>query len=244
MQKLKQSLLAFRRSAAAFLRTKGYYIALTGCVAVLGAAAIVAFSDTDGVEEPPDITNAPVAYSNDERLEQAMRTPAVSPTPAPTPTPAPIPDFTQAPTPTKAPKRAKASPPVQGEVIWGFAVDSLLYSRTLNQWMTHPGVDVASPKGTQVYAVFAGTVEAVYTDDAMGVTVEVQSPDGITAVYANLAKEPPVREGSRLNAGDMVGAVGDTAVSECGDKSHLHLELTKDGKYLDPSEYILFEKNP
>lgn len=247
MQKFRQAFAAFRWKAAVFLRAKGYYVALTACIAVLGIAAVVAFSPQQGDGDLPGPTDAPVAYSNDERLNEAARTPSLAlptPTPAPAPSPTPIPDFTQAPTATKAPQRTKASPPVKGEVIWGFAVDSLLYSRTLNQWMTHAGVDVASPKGTEVYAVFGGTVEAVFTDDALGVTVEVKNDNGILAVYANLAAEPPVREGARVNAGDQIGAIGDTAISECGDKSHLHFELYKDGTPVDPEEYVLFEKMP
>ncbi len=244
MQKFRQALSAFGGKAAGFLRAKGYYIALTACIAVLGAAAVVAFSPPGG-ELPPDSTDAPVAYSSDERLSEAARTPTLPlPTPAPSPTPVPtaIPDFTEAAARTAPPAPAKGAPPVQGQIIWGFAVDSLLYSKTLDQWMTHPGVDVASPKGTAVHAAFAGTVEAVYDDDALGVTVEVRGGSGMLAVYANLAAEPPVREGMRLNAGDLVGAVGGTAISECGDQSHLHFELYRDGSPVDPAEYVLFEK--
>lgn len=245
MQKFRQAFAAFKGKAAVFFRAKGYYIALSACVALLCVAAVAAFSVPPDGEGAPDATDAPVAYSNDERLNEAARTPALTlptPTPSPTPSPTPIPDFTEAPKATKAPARTKASPPVSGEIIWGFAMDSLLYSRTLNQWMTHAGVDVASPKGTEVHAVFAGTVQAVYTDDALGVTVEVESKDNMLAVYANLAAEPPVREGARLNAGDLVGTVGDTAISECGDKSHLHFELYRSGTPVNPEEYILFEK--
>ena len=243
MQKFRQSFKRFKLKAAAFFRARGYYIALTACIAVLCAAAIAAFSVPEEPEPTPGPSDAPVAYSNDERLTEAARTPAPTiSTPTPSPSPTPIPDFTEAPKPTKAPARTKASPPVSGEVIWGFAVDSLLYSRTLDQWMTHAGVDVASPKGTEVHAVFAGTVEAVYTDDALGVTVEVKSRDGMLAVYANLAAEPPVREGAHRNAGDCIGIIGNTAISECGDKSHLHFELHRDGKPVDPTEYVLFEK--
>ena len=241
MQKFRQSFKSFKLKAAAFFRARGYYIALTACIAVLCAAAIAAFSVPKEPEPTPGPSDAPVAYSNDERLTEAARTPAPTLS-SPFPSPTPIPDFTEAPKPTKAPARTKASPPVSGEVIWGFAVDSLLYSRTLDQWMTHAGVDVASPKGTEVHAVFAGTVEAVYTDDALGVTVEVKSRDGMLAVYASLAAEPPVREGARLNTGDCIGTIGNTAISECGDKSHLHFELHRDGKPVDPTEYVLFEK--
>ncbi|MBE5785406.1 MAG: hypothetical protein E7330_06345 [Clostridiales bacterium] len=244
MEKFRRGLSALRGKTAAFLRAKGYYIALTACIAVVGAAAAVAFLPAEEEEAPsPAPSDAPVAYSNDERLAEALKTPAPAARPSPTPAPTPMPDFTAAPERTRAPQRTKASPPVRGEIIWGYAVDSLLYSRTLDQWMTHPGVDVAATKGTAVHAVFAGTVERVYSHDAFGVTVEIASRDGITAQYANLAAEPPLREGAKVNAGDTVGTVGDTAVSECGEKSHLHFGLYVNGESADPQEYVLFDKS-
>lgn len=239
MEKMRRFLHGLREKTAARLKGKGYLISLAACGAVLFAAVAAAFLP-GGEEEPPSPapSEAPVAYSNDERLSEALRTPA--PTPAPIPTP--MPDMTAPPPSPAAPVRTKAAPPVKGEIIWGYAVDSLLYSRTLDQWMTHPGVDVAAPKGTAVHAVFGGTVERIYRDDAFGVTVEILSGDGTAALYANLQEDPPLREGARVNAGDVVGKVGDTAVSECGEKSHLHFAMYADGKSVDPTDYILFEK--
>jgi len=153
-----------------------------------------------------------------------------------------MPDFTPAPPTPKPTAVQKLSPPVRGEVIWGFAVNELIYSRTLDQWTTHTGVDVAAPKGSEVYAVFAGTVTEIFTDDSLGVMVEVKGANNMIAVYGNLKAEPPVKVGARVNAGDIVGYVGDTAVSECGDKSHVHFELLKDEKYVDPQSYVLFIK--
>lgn len=100
----------------------------------------------------------------------------------------------------------------------------------------------ATPKGSEVYAVFAGTVTEIFTDDSLGVMVEVKGANDMIAVYGNLKAEPPVKVGARINAGDIVGYVGDTAVSECGDKSHVHFELLKDEKYVDPQSYVLFIK--
>ena len=46
-----------------------------------------------------------------------------------------------------------------------------------------------------------------------------------------------------MNAGDLIGYVGDTAVSECGEKSHLHFGLYVKGKSVDPADYVLFDKS-
>ena len=74
---------------------------------------------------------------------------------------------------------------------------------------------------------------------ALGVTVVLELGDGRISVYGNLDPDLPVEEGQRLQAGDPVGAVGDTAVAECGAAAHLHYELYVDGKAVDPLEYVL-----
>ena len=154
---------------------------------------------------------------------------------------APAKEETPAPaaTPVPKPKKEKASAPVKGTLQWPFAMDELVYSETLGQWMTHSGIDIAAPKGTAVYAVWGGRVDRVYTDDALGVMVELDHGDGRISVYGNLDPDLPVEEGQRLQAGDLVGAVGDTAVAECGAAAHLHYELYVDGKAVDPLEYVL-----
>ena len=77
-------------------------------------------------------------------------------------------------------------------------MDELVYSETLGQWMTHSGIDIAAAKGTAVYAVWGGRVDRIYTDDALGVTVELDHGDGRISVYGNLDPDLPVEEGQRL----------------------------------------------
>ncbi len=237
-QRLLSLFAAVKTGTAKFLRAKGIYVVIMTCVAAAGLAAALLIPGPGG-EESPDATDpgGAVGKSEDETL-YVLRTPQPSPTPSPTP----IPDFTQAPATGKPTSKPLWSPPVRGEIIWGYAVDQLIYSRTLKQWMTHAGVDVASPKGTDVCAVFGGTVESVYTDDLLGCCVEVTGENGFSALYANLKEEPPVNEGDNIKAGATVGYVGDTAVSECGDKSHVHFELRKDGACVDPTKYVKFIK--
>lgn len=235
---MKQKMLSFfaavKTGTANFLRTKGIYVVVMTLIAAMGLAAALLIPRAQGGEAPePTEPVGAVGKSEDETLT-VLKTP--------TPTPTPIPDFTEAPTTGKPTGKPLWSPPVRGEIIWGFAVDQLIYSRTLKQWMTHAGVDVASPKGTEVYAVFGGTVEAVYEDDLLGICVEVSGDNGFTALYANLKEEPPVKEGDKINSNALVGYVGDTAVSECGDKSHVHFELKKDSVSVDPTKYVRFVK--
>ncbi|MCE5234520.1 MAG: peptidoglycan DD-metalloendopeptidase family protein [Eubacteriales bacterium] len=229
-----------KEKIAEFFKEKGIYLVLMVCVAAVGLAAAFVFVPRLQNEPGPTEDLSAVSGSGDERLDAA-----VTPVPTVAPTPTPIPDFTPAATlkPTATPK-TKAAAPVEGEIIWGFAIKELIFSRTLEQWMTHSGVDIASPLGSEVHAVFSGTVGSVGEDSQLGVTVTVKHSNDMTTVYSNLKAEPPVKKGQKVDAGALLGYIGDTAVSERGDQSHLHFELHLKDEAVDPSTYVLFMKNP
>ncbi len=234
-----------------FLRNNGFYIALVVCLVVIGGAilllALTGESEQQAKAKPEETQSDPiviVGQSQDERLSGLLNAPTVLPapvkTPAPTKVPLPTPVPTAVPTPTAKPASApsKAAPPVQGEIIFGYAVDKLLYSVTLDQWMTHPAVDIKADAGTPVKCVFAGTVERVSKDDALGYTVTVQHANGRTTVYGNLNSDVRVKVGDRLNAGDTIGTVGTSAISECALPPHLHFAVLVDGSPKDPKKYV------
>lgn len=54
--------------------------------------------------------------------------------------------------------------PVSGEIIKDFASDSLVYSKTLDEWTTHYGIDIRADKMTVVAASETGTVESIKND--------------------------------------------------------------------------------
>lgn len=146
----------------------------------------------------------------------------------------------------KAPENAKPfSNPVkyaESAVTNEYAMDHLIYSVTLDQYMTHCGIDIEAPEDTQVIAMAAGTVTAVYTDDRYGSSIEITHSDanGFISVYSNLSTNEMVEIGDSVNAGQIIGGVGSSALFESLEPAHLHLELLKDGVYVDPQEYIVF----
>ena len=125
-----------------------------------------------------------------------------------------------------------------GQVVWGYAADKLIYSKTLDQWTTHKAVDIACKEGTPVKCVLGGTVERVYTDDQLGVTVIVKHSSDRKTLYANLNETVPVRAGDKVNAGTVLGTVGRTALSECAQESHLHFAFFEKGKAVDPAAKV------
>ena len=82
------------------------------------------------------------------------------------------------------------------------------------------------------------TVAEIKQDGLMGTTVVVDQGDGLRTTYANLAAKPTVKEGDTVRTGDILGAVGDTAIAESGLAPHLHLETRMDGQPVDPAGFL------
>ena len=57
-------------------------------------------------------------------------------------------------------------------------------------------------------------------------------------VYSNLLTSEFVVEGEKVEKGQSLGTVGNTATFEIADEPHLHFEIQKAGEAIDPSNYI------
>ena len=128
--------------------------------------------------------------------------------------------------------------PLRGETVAAFSMDALRYSETMGDWRTHDGVDIAADVGTPVCAASSGTVLDVRDDDLMGTTVVISHDGGYDTIYANLQSTPTVEVGDYVTAGQVVGSVGRTALSESAEPTHLHFGVTKDGEFVDPEAYL------
>lgn len=127
---------------------------------------------------------------------------------------------------------------MQGEIERLHDVESLHYDVTLRDWRTHEGVDILAPLGETVCAAHSGVVRDVREDALYGTVVTVDHGDGTSALYANLAAMPAVETGEWVNAGDVIGAVGTTALCEIGQGTHLHFAMYLDGQGVDPLDYL------
>ena len=128
--------------------------------------------------------------------------------------------------------------PVEGELERLYDVDHLHYDVTMRDWRTHDGVDILAPLGQTVCAAMPGVVRFVQDDGFYGTFVTVDHGDGTCAVYANLASMPAVSVGDWVQAGDVIGAVGTTALCEIGQGTHLHFAVFLDGESIDPLDYL------
>ena len=95
----------------------------------------------------------------------------------------------------------------------------------------HSGVDLAVPRGTNVFSPANGTVENVWRDDTCGRGVRIRHVNGYETVYCHL-------DGVTVSTGDTVMAGCQIAVSGNTGRStgpHLHYAIKKDGTYIDPA---------
>lgn len=140
----------------------------------------------------------------------------------------------------KEEKKIKFIYPVEGEIIKEFAKDNLIYSETLKEWITHPGIDIKADKTTVVKSSAEGTVIGIKNDPRYGLTVIIEHENGYKTVYSNLLTAEFVNEGDKVDSGETIGTVGTTAIFESAEDAHLHFEILKDNEYQDPT--ILLEK--
>ena len=128
--------------------------------------------------------------------------------------------------------------PVDGEIMKGYAKDNLVYSETLQEWTTHLGIDIKAEKTTVVKAAEAGTVKTIKNDPRYGLTITIEHGDGYQTVYSNLLSSEFVVEGEKVEKGQSIGTVGNTAAFEVADETHLHFEILKDSIPIDPTIYM------
>jgi murein DD-endopeptidase MepM/ murein hydrolase activator NlpD len=131
------------------------------------------------------------------------------------------------------------SPVANGSIMKGHSIEVPVFSQTLGDFRVHTGIDIAAELGADVLAVAGGTVTQVRSDRFFGKTVEITHDGGIVSVYSNLSNDGvTVNVGDTVKAGDKLGVVGDTSMTELADESHLHFEIMVSGVSVNPLDYI------
>lgn len=128
--------------------------------------------------------------------------------------------------------------PVEGEVCLDYAAETLVYSKTLDQFVIHKGIDIEAPLNTPVCAAADGTVIKVEEDKKMGISISIQHEKDIVTVYSNLSTTEMVAEGDLVKQGDVISGVGETALFEILEVPHLHFEVLINGKNENPENYL------
>ena len=98
----------------------------------------------------------------------------------------------------------------------------------------HNGLDFAAKEGTEVMTVAAGVVTWTGSKSGYGELVEVSHGDGYVTRYAH-NKENLVEAGDVVRKGDTIALMGSSGRST---GAHVHYEVYKHGRSVDPSSYL------
>ncbi|MBR4098632.1 MAG: M23 family metallopeptidase [Clostridium sp.] len=235
--------------AGDFVLGKGFYIVLFLCVATIGISGYYLIQSVAGTPQVEPVTGNPSVVLPDSSAGHAPPDEgAASGTgerPRLSEQAAPESETSQPSRETQAPVELAVEPapevytwPASGEIIRDYALETLSYDATMQDWRTHSGLDIAAALGDNVLALRGGTVTEVYEDDMMGVTVVVDHGDGMVSRYSNLAQETVAQPGDQVDSGAILGKVGQTALAESAQPEHVHVSLTVDGSEVNPADYL------
>ena len=99
----------------------------------------------------------------------------------------------------------------------------------------HPGIDLAGPYGSPIYATADGTVlRAGWNSGGYGNLVEIDHGRGITTRYGHMSAIL-VHDGDRITRGQLIGRMGSTGRST---GNHLHYEVRIDGRAVNPIPFM------
>ncbi|WP_312636148.1 M23 family metallopeptidase [Oscillibacter sp.] len=225
----------------------GFYIVLLLSLAIVGASgyAILFHGGSTAREDPDASTAAPDADLFDDLDPNGPSLEILEPETLKVPdqgvtvqAPVQMPSVEVDDTPVKPIAPSLIVWPLRGAVVSAFSVDALSYDETMGDWRTHAGVDLAAEVGTQVMAACAGKVTSVEDNPLMGTTVVIEHDGGYVTTYANLQTVPAVKAGDTVSAGQIIGAVGSTAIAEAALPPHLHFAVEKDGDAVNPQTFL------
>jgi murein DD-endopeptidase MepM/ murein hydrolase activator NlpD len=105
----------------------------------------------------------------------------------------------------------------------------------------HAGLDFSAPQGTPIYATADGVVKlAGFSGSGYGNHVVINHGYGYETLYGHMVRVK-ARRGQRVKRGEVVGYVGSTGKST---GPHLHYEVHKNGRKLDPVYFFYNDLTP
>jgi murein DD-endopeptidase MepM/ murein hydrolase activator NlpD len=127
--------------------------------------------------------------------------------------------------------------PVEGQHTSGFG---MRLHPIDHEERLHSGMDIAAPAGTPIQAAAAGQVVFSGTQAGYGNVVVIQHEEGYSTLYAHTTANL-VSVGTTVSQGQPIATVGSTGRST---GPHLHFEVRKDGKRLDPVQFFAAGNTP
>lgn len=229
-----------------FIKSKGLYAALFLCIAAVGAGTWGVINKSSKIEEenspnPQSIVRSEPDTANRSNSEKQVNKPVEnerddrSGKNADSANENPTEPASMASNNLNKPFESLYVMPAGNNIIKDFSGGELVYSKTMDDWRTHDGIDFKADEGTQVKAINDGIVLRVYKDEMWGNVMEIDHGSGLVAKYCGLADEFNAKAGDSVAINGVIGALA-AIPCESADGVHLHLEIRIGSTLTDPLE--------
>ncbi len=217
----------YKTKLTTFLLGKGFYLVLAVCMAAMGMAV---YSALDAIDPVSPQENSSIQESIPEELDSF-----------------PV-EEEEVKEEEERPSIEEAEPvenegvatffmlPLNGEIIKHFDSQHLQYSATYNDMRLHTGTDIKPENTKDVISAGDGSVLSVEENTVLGNVVTIDHGNSVTVRYCGV-EDIVVSAGDIVSAGDVIGKVG-TVTNECMDEEHLHIEVFKNSKPVNPEEFF------
>lgn len=240
-------------------QSKGFYVALGVCLVAVGAAAWTTYDSVKDYMAPTassPVSSGTVVSSKDDKQAGATMS-GVKQEPSSAVSSKTESEVSSADSSSKAESSSKASSsskttsskttqtntgnsmvvyPVGKNVTKPYSKGEPVKSLTFGDWRVHNGTDFSAKKGDSVKAMTDGIVKEIRTDVLLGKVVVIDH-GAFTASYCGLGDTVLVKKDAQVKVGDQIGSIKEVP-SEIVEESHLHLEVVKDGKNIDPMSVL------
>jgi murein DD-endopeptidase MepM/ murein hydrolase activator NlpD len=207
-----------------FVRRNALYLILAACILAVGLSVTLMIINQS--KSSVDVENPPV-------IEQPVDKPETPSDPVEKPE-----DSTN----TPVDKPIVFDMPVKDVTSIGEYSETMVFNSTLGRFSTHKAIDFFANEGTEVYAVYDGTIVDVKSTLLQGTTITIDHGNGLKTVYNSLLDGDEVSVGKQVNKGDLIGQVSSTNRQESLEGAHLHFEVIENGENIDPAKYLIIDE--
>ena len=130
--------------------------------------------------------------------------------------------------------------PCNGTVTHEFDL-GLVFNQSMGQWETHSALDFTS-EDLKVFASADGKIKKIGHNNLDGNYIIVEHEEGYTTKYMSLDTIEGINEGDAVKQGQLIGKMSDTQGAESLKGAHLHFEMLKDGKTINPLEVLVLDE--
>lgn len=108
-----------------------------------------------------------------------------------------------------------------------------------NIYMPNTGLLYSNDEEFDIYATKAGKITNIKDDEILGKIIEIEHDNNIVTIYQSI-KDPTVKVGQKVNAGDVIAKSGSNKLENEKDNC-LHFEVYKEGSLINPEEFFQME---